>query len=407
MPYLGLEELQLLKVPDTIGGEADVLLGILYESLHPQHVHTLPSGLFIAKLKLASHRNLWTGVIGGPHKSFETLADQVGDVSRLMAHFVDGLKNFHSLGAPKLRGPVMDYDDVRFAKSLNLTELEDIARDAGVFDEHFSGEQLSAEDHFVEVDQTENLFSSLGCSQNSKSIQCSSCGIDAAEDLSEEIQSLPFKVGEERCFASKLDKNSEKMGGLKSLVKMQEMGITIDYRCPACRSCNDCKKAPSTERISLREEAEDQAIKDSVKIDYVNKKITCVLPLRGKESDFLSDNREIALKVLNTQCRKVQTDEEAKATVIKSFYKLFNGKFAVRFADLTEEQKMKILSKEIQHYLPWRVVYKESISTPCRTVMDASSRTPLRKDGKGGRCLNDLTVKGRILLTCSTCCFDL
>ena len=118
--------------------------------------------------------------------------------------------------------------------------------------------------------------------------------------------------------------------------------------------------------------------------------------MRGKESDFLSDNREIALKVLNTQCRKVQTDEEAKATVIKSFYKLFNGKFAVRFADITEEQKMKILSKEIQHYLPWRVVYKESISTPCRTVMDASSRTPLRQDGKGGRCLNDLTVKGRV-----------
>ena len=53
--------------------------------------------------------------------------------------------------------------------------------------------------------------------------------------------------------------------------------------------------------------------------------------------------RDIALKVLNAQCRKVQTDEEAKATVIKSFYKLFNGKFAVRFKDLTEEQQAKIL----------------------------------------------------------------
>ena len=74
--------------------------------------------------------------------------------------------------------------------------------------------------------------------------------------------------------------------------------------------------------------------------------------------------------MLNAQCRKVQSDEEAKATVIKSFYKLFNGKFAVRFEYLTEEQKAKILSKTVQHYLPWRVVYKESISTPCRTVMD-------------------------------------
>ena len=76
------EELQLLKVPEKIGGEADILLGILYESIHPQRVHTLPSGLFIAKLKLATHKILWTGVIGGPHKSFAILADKVGDVSR-------------------------------------------------------------------------------------------------------------------------------------------------------------------------------------------------------------------------------------------------------------------------------------------------------------------------------------
>ena len=52
--------------------------------------------------------------------------------------------------------------------------------------------------------------------------------------------------------------------------------------------------------------------------------------------------------------------------------------------------------KSIQHYLPWRVVYNESVSTPCRTVMDASTKTPLRKDGKGGRCLNDLTMKGKV-----------
>ena len=28
--------------------------------------------------------------------------------------------------------------------------------------------------------------------------------------------------------------------------------------------------------------------------------------------------------------------------------------------------------------------------------MDASIKTPLRKDGKGGRCLNDLTMKGKV-----------
>ena len=36
------------------------------------------------------------------------------------------------------------------------------------------------------------------------------------------------------------------------------------------------------------------------------------------------------------------------------------------------------------------------ISTPCRTVMDASSKTPLLANGEGGRCLNDATMKGKV-----------
>ena len=93
------EELQQLRIPEKVGGEADVLLGIMYDSCHPVRVHTLPSGLFIAKLVLASPGNQWTGVIGGPHKSFEALAQQAGDVSKLIVHFVDGLRDFCKLGA--------------------------------------------------------------------------------------------------------------------------------------------------------------------------------------------------------------------------------------------------------------------------------------------------------------------
>ena len=54
---------------------------------------------------------------------------------------------------------------------------------------------------------------------------------------------------------------------------MQEQGLSIDYRCPACRSCQGCKNAPETEHISLREEAEDQAIREFVKIDFEKKRL--------------------------------------------------------------------------------------------------------------------------------------
>ena len=233
-------------------------------------------------------------------------------------------------------------------------------------------------------------------------LQCGLCGVDVAEDMRtifDEFGNVPLiecpDGVNKKVLLSDLFDEDDKMRELKMLVKMQELGISIEYRCPACRTCSDCKNAPVTERISLREEAEDQAVKDSVKIDFDKKKITCSIPLRGKEEDFLSNNRDIALKVLNSQCKKVLGDKEAKETVIKSFYKLFNGKYARRFNELTEDQRAKILEKPVQHYLPWRVVYKESVSTPCRTVMDASTKTPLKQNGKGGRGLNDLTMKGK------------
>ena len=69
----------------------------------------------------------------------------------------------------------------------------------------------------------------------------------------------------------------------------------------------------------LRQKEYPSEKKQRITIDFERKKITCSLPLRGKEEDFLSSNREIALKVLNSQCKKVKDDVEAKETVIKSF----------------------------------------------------------------------------------------
>ena len=65
--------------------------------------------------------------------------------------------------------------------------------------------------------------------------------------------------------------------------------------------------------------------------------------------------------------------------------------------DIPAEKRQLFENKPVQHYIPWRCVYNpKSKSTPVRPVMDASSRTPTRPDGSGGRCLNDLVCKGRI-----------
>ena len=64
-------------------------------------------------------------------------------------------------------------------------------------------------------------------------------------------------------------------------------------------------------------------MRESFHIDFDKKKITCVLPLRGQEEEYLSSNRKVAEKVLDSQCKKLQHDEEAKQVIIKSFYKHF------------------------------------------------------------------------------------
>ena len=58
-------------------------------------------------------------------------------------------------------------------------------------------------------------------------------------------------------------------------------------------------------------------------------------------------------------------------------------------------RQLLIRRSNITSHGAW-LVHKQSISTPCKTVMDASSKTPLLNNGKGGRCLNDLTMKGKV-----------
>ena len=189
----------------------------------------------------------------------------------------------------------------------------------------------------------------------------------------------------------------EKISPLSRLKLLEDGGLNIEYRCVQCRDCSDCRKAEETEKISLREEAEMFMIKESVKLDLPNRRIICSLTVRGPERDFLSTIRDRALTVLNQQCKKYHQDEEIKEVAIKAFKKLFDNGHAALVEDLDEETKALFMDKDPQYYIPWRLIFKlMSVSTPCRAVLDGSSRTKFRSDGSAGRCLNDLVVKGKI-----------
>ena len=187
----------------------------------------------------------------------------------------------------------------------------------------------------------------------------------------------------------------EKLSRLKKILELQESSLDISYHCVRCRECLDCKNAEQVEKISLREESELYEIKNSVHLDWEEKKITCTLPLRGIERDFLTSNEDRALRILDSQCRKYFKDEETKASIVAAFQKLIDKGYIQFIDDLPADLQKSFLNKEVQYYLPWRIQFKpESASTSVRPVFDASSRTRKRRDGTGGRCLNDLVCKG-------------
>ena len=103
--------------------------------------------------------------------------------------------------------------------------------------------------------------------------------------------------------------------------------------------------------------------------------------MRGEERFFLSSNRDIALNIYKKMCEKAAKDTSVKEEIIAAVEKLLRTGQALYLADVEIERLEKFIHKPVQHYLPWRMVYKpESITTACRQVFDASTNTRRRPD---------------------------
>ena len=356
------------KVPAAVGGEVDVIIGIKYNNISPVPLHTLECGLTIYSMTLETHNPEYNAVIGGPHKSFSFLLNQTGGITKVQQtlHILhSALDNYHKYGPPDIPYLSASSKTPEYARSFFVSEFE-LSDVPGV--------ESFIEEHDSDTDDEDLDFNNCHINFSVTDIPCTCTA----------------------CYHSFLA-DDEKLRDMKHWLKQMEGGMTVEYRCPACRECPRCRDADTTEKISMREEVEQKAIEDSVTLDMVNKKIVVTLPKRGKEEQFLSSNRDIALKVLNGVCNKASKSENTKLEISKAFDKLFQNGHAVYLEELSKEDLHQFMSKAVQYYLPWRVVYKlDSLSTPVRPVFDASANTRKRADGSGGRSLNDLLCKGKV-----------
>ena len=86
-------KLRSMFVQLVAGGDCDILLGQLYNAIFPVPVHSLPNGLTIYELQITPHDDHVNSVIGGPHQSFEFMAEQ-GGANFLFSQLLKALDNY-------------------------------------------------------------------------------------------------------------------------------------------------------------------------------------------------------------------------------------------------------------------------------------------------------------------------
>ncbi|XP_066912128.1 uncharacterized protein [Clytia hemisphaerica] len=179
---------------------------------------------------------------------------------------------------------------------------------------------------------------------------------------------------------------------MKVFEEVEGAGSEIDYRCPKCRGCKDCKHDSSNETISIKEEVEQSLINSSVKIDFDQSISSASLPFIADPTTRLANNKDKAMKVYIQQLKKLNQPSNLadKEDILQSEGKLQKLGYVEFVRNLPQDVQSRLHSSPIHYFIPWRAVWKgNSLSTPCRIVFDASQST------SSGYSLNDILAKGR------------
>ena len=193
--------------------------------------------------------------------------------------------------------------------------------------------------------------------------------------------------------------NSEKdqWSKMKKAIRKWEddetIGTGIDYRCTKCANCKDCLNSGRSRARSQREEDEQATIESSVRIDWENKRCYVYLPwIKSPQELALRWGAKSNLRQANHFLRKMLAKgAEDRASLTRFWDELKKRDVVTRLKDLSEDLQKQIMSSAVLHFYPWNCVFKaDSITTPCRMVVD--SRTSGLNDhlAKGLNTLNNL-----------------
>lgn len=347
-------QVQKLKVPKIVGGKIQMILGIKYQNIFPEPIHTFPNGLTIFKSKLMPANPGAVACIGGPVAAIGELAGVMGySTTTYLTNLL--MKNYK----PRMEF-FPDMEDKIDMQDQNIPGIKQVFADIeeviDMPDNPSIDEVFDVEDDNKESDELVSLL-------------CTVCGVVE----NQVVEHFGCSVQSE----------------IQKFMQMQDVGLDASYKCPACRECETCKKGSGFKNISLKQEAEQELIKQCVYIDTELNRPMARLPFKADPNEFLADNHYIANKRLLNVCNKYYKQEAVRDEINHAFDKLRKRGHLKYYEDLNVIQREKLIKAEAGYTIPWDVVWKATlISTPARPVFDASSKTST------GHSLNDILATG-------------
>ena len=311
----------LPKLPSSVGGETDILIGSKYLRYFPKVVFEHITGLGVYLSQFSSPDGS-RGVLNGPHPKFSEVES-----------------NF--------RGNHMK-PVVYFSETVQLI------RAGGVYSTPLLG---------MEVDPTQQLFDFPACCTN----------IDSADRIVS-----PGEGCVENRHVAMVARKPPKC--VKQFDAVENVGSEVTYRCVDCRRCQNCLKGPRLDAVSIQEEVEDAMIEKCVSVDPENGISSAKLPFVTNPDTRIAvdEQKSLALRVFNGQVKSLNLPgkEMDKTAVLESEQKLQKLGFVDWLDNLSKDEQDLILKNDVQYLIPWRAVHNEnSVSTPTRLVFDASQGT--------------------------------
>ena len=337
----------LPDLPEEVGGEVDILIGIKYKRYHPKDIVELLTGLTVYKSVFVSSDGT-SGVLGGPHPSFNCKGLNPVNQAYLYSPEVISYRNYCSI---REEMPILS------SKTFETDDHECVYQIDSVSDH----EKSASRDDHGSVSETESV-SDFYFAQESDVLKT------PTKDPDSHIPLTQLQCCQCSALASQRAPRSTKL-----YEEIEKAGTSVSYRCPKCRECQECKKSYRIEEISIENEIGQDLIDKCVKVDVEKRETTHVLPFLKDPEMYLKSNDRFALKIYESQVTSLNKKPEDRNTAIEFDLKLHNLGYVEYLDNLPGDERDAIMSSAIKYFIPWRLVFNSnSVTTDSRLVFDAS-----------------------------------